>query len=30
MRWMQEAHPDRIRRLLDYIRKLEQEVANGK
>lgn len=24
------AHPDRIRRLLDYIRKLEQEVANGK
>lgn len=22
--------PDRIRRLLDYIRKLEQEVANGK
>ncbi|MCM5682941.1 ead/Ea22-like family protein [Schlegelella sp. S2-27] len=28
--FMAVANPDRISRLLDYIRKLEQEVANGK
>ena len=28
--WRDTATTDRIRRLLDYIRKLEQEVANGK
>ena len=28
--WQTEATPDRIRRLLDYINRLEQEVANGK
>lgn len=28
--WVDATTPDRIRRLLDYIRKLEQEAADGK
>lgn len=30
LKYIATCSPDRIRRLLDYIRKLEQEVANGK